>query len=51
MRLSEIVDHKKMNKTMFLMILTGTKLGCKREDGVPVDCLKDQLIYEYIYDR
>ena len=44
MRLSEIVDHKKMNKTMFLMILTGTKLGYKREDGVlivPVACLKD----------
>lgn len=47
MRLSEIIDHKKMNKPMFLMILTGTKLGYKREDGVlvvpvvPVGCLKD----------
>ncbi|WP_312653917.1 DUF4143 domain-containing protein [Proteiniclasticum sp.] len=44
LKLSEIIDHKKMNKPSFLMILTGTKLGYKREDGVlivPVGCLKD----------
>ena len=43
-KLSEIIDHTKMNKPSFLMILTGTKLGYKREDGVlivPVGCLKD----------
>jgi len=43
-KFSEIVDDKKMNKPSFLMILTGTKLGYKREDGVlivPVACLKD----------
>lgn len=43
-KLSEIIDHKNMNKPSFLMILTGTKLGYKREDGVlivPVGCLKD----------
>lgn len=39
-----IVDASKMNKPSFLMILTGTKLGYKREDGiliVPVGCLRD----------
>ncbi len=43
-KFSEIIDDKKMNKPSFLMILTGTKLGYKREDGVlivPVACLKD----------
>ncbi len=43
-KFSEIIDHKKMNKPSFLMILTGTKLGYEREDGVlivPVGCLKD----------
>ncbi len=41
---SEIINIDKMNKPSFLMILTGTKLGYKREDGVmvvPVGCLKD----------
>lgn len=43
-KFSEIIDDKKMNKPSFLMILTGTKLGYKKEDGVlivPVACLKD----------
>ena len=43
-KLSEIIDHKKMNNPSFLMILTGTKLGYIREDGVlvvPIGCLKD----------
>lgn len=41
---SEIIDTDKMNKPSFLMILTGTKLGYKRDDGVlvvPIGCLKD----------
>lgn len=41
---SEIVDTKKMRNPSFLMILTGTKLGYMREDGVsvvPIGCLKD----------
>jgi predicted AAA+ superfamily ATPase len=43
-KLSEVIDHKKMNKPSFLMILTGTKFGYKRDDGVlivPIGCLKD----------
>jgi predicted AAA+ superfamily ATPase len=43
-KLSKIIDHKKMNNPSFLMILTGTKLGYKREDDVlvvPIGCLKD----------
>ena len=42
--LSEIIDTQKMNKPSFLMILTGTKLGYKRDDDiivVPIGCLKD----------
>ena len=42
--LSEIIDTRKMNKPSFLMILTGTKLGYRRDDDiivVPVGCLKD----------
>ena len=42
--LSEVINTDKMNKPSFLMILTGTKLGYKRDDGVmivPVGCLKD----------
>lgn len=42
--LSEIVNTQKMNEPSFCMILTGTKLGYKREDGivvVPIGCLKD----------
>lgn len=41
---SDIIDTKKMNKPLFLMILTGTELGYTRDDGVfvvPVGCLKD----------
>ena len=41
---SGIIDTKKMNKPSFLMVLTGTKLGYKRDDGVlivPIGCLKD----------
>ncbi|MBK5246845.1 MAG: ATP-binding protein [Peptostreptococcaceae bacterium] len=41
---SEIIDTDKMNKPSFLMIITGTKLGYKRDDGVlvvPIGCLKD----------
>lgn len=41
---SEIINTEKMNKPSFLMILTGTKLGYKREDDVivvPIGCLKD----------
>lgn len=43
-KFSEVIDHKKMNRPSFLMILTGTKLGYKRDDGVlvvPIGCLKD----------
>ena len=43
-KFSGIIDTKKMNKPSFLMILTGTKLGYKRDDGVlivPIGCLKD----------
>ena len=43
-KLSEVIDYKKMNKPSFLMILTGTKFGYKRDDGVlivPIGCLKD----------
>ena len=42
--LSEIIDSEKMNKPSFLMILTGMKMGYKRDDGVlvvPIGCLKD----------
>lgn len=41
---SEIIDTRKMSNPAFLMILTGTKLGYTREDGVsvvPIGCLKD----------
>ncbi len=43
-KFSEIIDTRKMNQPSFLMILTGTKLGYKRDDGisiVPIGCLKD----------
>lgn len=43
-KFSEIIDTKKMKKPSFLMILTGTKFGYKRDDGVyivPLGCLKD----------
>lgn len=42
--LAERIDTNKMNKPSFLMILTGTKFGYKREDGivvVPIGCLKN----------
>ena len=42
--LSQKIDVTKMNKPSFLMILTGTKLGYRREDGiyvVPIGCLRD----------
>lgn len=41
---SQVIDTEKMNEPSFLMILTGTKLGYKRDDGVlvvPIGCLKD----------
>ena len=43
-KFSKIIDTKKMNKPSFLMILSGTKLGYKRDDGVlivPIGCLKE----------
>lgn len=41
---SETIDTEKMNKPAFLMALTGTQLGYRRDDGifvVPIGCLKD----------
>ncbi len=41
---SNIIDTDKLKKPSFLMILTGTKLGYIRDDGVvvvPVGCLKN----------
>ena len=43
-KLSKRIDSEKMKKPSFLMILTGSKLGYKREDGilvVPIGCLKN----------
>ncbi|NLW15276.1 MAG: ATP-binding protein [Erysipelothrix sp.] len=43
-KFSEVIDTVKMNKPSFLMILTGSKIGYKREDGVlvvPIGSLKD----------
>ncbi len=43
-KLSERIDSEKMKKPSFLMILIGSKLGYKREDGilvVPIGCLKN----------
>ena len=42
--LKEKVDAEKMRPSSFLMILTGTEVAYRREDGgfvVPVGCLKD----------
>ncbi len=42
-KLAKNVDTKKMQKPSFLMILTGTELAYKRNDGVyviPLGCLK-----------
>lgn len=41
---TEVIETDKMNKPSLLMILTGTKYGYTREDGVivsPIGCLKD----------
>jgi predicted AAA+ superfamily ATPase len=43
-KFSNIIDSNKMSKPSFLMILTGSKLGYKRVDGVlvvPIGCLRD----------
>ena len=42
--LEAIIDTEKMNKPSFLMIITGSKLGYKRDDGVlivPIGCLRN----------
>jgi hypothetical protein len=42
--LEAIIDTEKMNKPSFLMIITGSKLGYRRDDGVlivPIGCLKN----------
>ena len=43
-KFSENIDTRKTNKPSFLMILTGSKNGYTRDDGVivvPIGCLKD----------
>ena len=42
--LEAIIDTEKMNHPSFLMIVTGSKLGYRREDGVlivPIGCLRN----------
>ena len=42
--LEAIIDTEKMNKPSFLMVITGSKMGYRRHDGVlivPIGCLKN----------
>ncbi|MDC7236819.1 MAG: DUF4143 domain-containing protein [Sphaerochaetaceae bacterium] len=44
LKLSSIINTKKMKKPSFLMVLTGTNYAYKRDDGVfvvPITCLKN----------
>jgi len=43
LKISSLIDDKKMNKPSFLMVITGTQYAYKRKDGVlvvPISCLK-----------
>ncbi|MEG1241056.1 MAG: AAA family ATPase, partial [Oscillospiraceae bacterium] len=44
LRLRDKVNTEKMQEPSFLMVLTGTELAYRRDDGVcivPIGCLKD----------
>lgn len=44
LKLQQKIDTQRMNQPSFLMVLSGTKFGYRRDDGVyvvPIGCLKE----------
>ena len=48
LRLSSLIDERKMKKPEFLMIITAMEYAYQREDGVwivPLACLRDRFLF------